>query len=269
MEWTEIAKEWIALITRWVHIFAGILWIGQTWYFTWLDLQFEDAEANPGNKVWMVHSGGFYSVDKIKVPSPMPKTLHWFRWEAMFTALSGLVLLYFVYLAGGLMTDLEGNEFGLWPALGITLGTIGVPWLIYDFLWKSPLAKNPALGATICYVLLVVLAWGLSQRITGRAAFILVAAALGTIMVNNVWNTIIPNQRRMIADRIAGREPDEAMAIAAKNRSKHNTFIIMPVLFLMISNHFPTATYGHEMNWLVFAVVTLLSWAVVPVVRKR
>ena len=265
MEW----QEWAALLTRWIHIFAGILWIGQTWYFTWLDLQFEDAEANPGNKVWMVHSGGFYMVDKIKVPSSMPKTLHWFRWEAMFTSMSGLILLYFVYLAGGLMTDVDGNEIALLPAIGITMGTIAVSWLIYNFLWKSPIGKKPVAGAVICYLLMVALAWGLSQKITGRAAFILVAAALGTIMVNNVWHIIIPNQRAMIADRIAGREPDENMALAAKTRSKHNTFIIMPVLFLMISNHFPTATYGHEQNWLVFAVVTLIAWSVVPYLRRR
>lgn len=265
MEWSE----WATVITRWAHIFAGILWIGQTWYFTWLDLQFEDAEANPGGKVWMVHSGGFYMVDKIKVPSPMPKTLHWFRWEAMMTAITGVVLLYLVYFSGGLMIDAAGNEIPLVQGLALAIGVMVIGWFVYDLLWISPLEKSPVLGAVICYALMVALAWFLAQRIAGRPAFLLVAAVLGTIMVNNVWSRIIPAQRKMIADRIAGREPDPALAARAKNRSKHNTFIIMPVLFLMISNHFPTVTFGAENNWLVFAVVTLLSWAVVPFLRRR
>ena len=269
MEWSEWAAQWAQIITRWAHIFAGILWIGQTWYFTWLDLQFEDAEANPGGKVWMVHSGGFYLVDKIKVPSPMPKTLHWFRWEAMMTAITGVILLWLVYFSGGLMVDAAGNEMSMLSAVGLALGVMVVGWVIYDQLWMSPIGKSPALGGVICYALMVGLSWGLTQRISGRPAFLLIAAVLGTIMVNNVWERIIPAQRLMIADRIAGREPDPAMAIQAKNRSKHNTFIIMPVLFLMISNHFPTSTYGHESNWVVFAVVTLLSWAIVPYLRRR
>jgi uncharacterized membrane protein len=265
MEWTE----WAAAITRWAHIFAGILWIGQTWYFTWLDLQFEDAEANPGGKVWMVHSGGFYLVDKIKVPSPMPKTLHWFRWEAMMTGITGVILFYLVYISGGLMVDASGDEMSLLTGLGLALGTMIAGWIVYDLLWVSPLEKSPVLGGVICYSLMVGLAWFLTQRVSGRPAFLLVAAVLGTIMVNNVWMRIIPAQRAMIADRTAGREPDPHLAARAKNRSKHNTFIIMPVLFLMISNHFPTVTYGAENNWLVFAVVTLLSWAVVPFLRRR
>ena len=265
IEWSE----WAGVITRFAHIFAGILWIGQTWYFTWLDLQFEDSEANPGGKVWMVHSGGFYMVDKIKVPSPMPKTLHWFRWEAMMTAITGVILLYLVYFSGGLMVDAEGNEMSFASALGLAAGVMVLGWLVYDRLWMSPIGKKPVAGAVICYALMVGLAWYLTERMSGRPAFLLVAAVLGTIMVNNVWVRIIPAQRAMIADRLAGREPDQAQADRAKGRSKHNTFIIMPVLFLMISNHFSTATFGAEHNWLVFAVVTLLAWAVVPVLRRR
>ena len=217
----------------------------------------------------MVHSGGFYMVDKIKVPSPMPKTLHWFRWEAMMTAITGVVLLYLVYFSGGLMIDAAGNEIPLAQGLALAIGVMVIGWLVYDLLWISPLEKSPVVGAVICYSLMVGLAWFLTQKIAGRPAFLLVAAVLGTIMVNNVWARIIPAQRSMIADRVAGREPDAALAVRAKNRSKHNTFIIMPVLFLMISNHFPTATYGAENNWAVFAVVTLLSWAVVPFLRRR
>jgi len=265
VEWSE----WAGMITRWAHIFAGILWIGQTWYFTWLDLQFEDHEANPGGRVWMVHSGGFYLVDKIKVPSPMPRTLHWFRWEALMTFITGVILLYLVYFSGGLMVDVAGNEMSPGAGLGLAAAAMVLGWLVYDLLWISPLEKFPRAGAAICYVLMVGLAWFLAQRVSGRAAFLLVAAVLGAIMVNNVWARIIPAQRAMIADRIAGREPDPRLAERAKGRSKHNTFIIMPVLFLMISNHFPTATYGVENNWAVFAVVTLLSWALVPILRRR
>jgi uncharacterized membrane protein len=187
----------------------------------------------------------------------------------MMTAITGVVLLYLVYFSGGLMVDASGDEISLASGLGLAIGVMVVGWLVYDLLWISPLERSPMLGTVICYALMVGLAWFLTQRIAGRAAFLLVAAVLGTIMVNNVWMRIIPAQRTMIADRIAGREPDPALAGRAKNRSKHNTFIIMPVLFLMISNHFPTATYGAENNWLVFAVVTLLSWALVPIIRRR
>ena len=265
MEWSE----WASALARWAHIFAGILWIGQTWYFTWLDFQFEDAEANPGGKVWMVHSGGFYLVDKIKVPSPMPKTLYWFRWEAMMTWLTGLWLLWLVYFSGGLMVDASGNEMSLTSGLGLAIGTMVLGWLVYDVLWISPIEKTPVLGGATCYAMMVGLAWFLTQSVSGRAAFMLEAAVLGTIMVMNVWVRIIPAQRAMIADRIAGREPDQTLAVRAKNRSKHNTFIILPVLFLMLSNHYPTATYGHENNWIVFGVVTLLAWSAVPVLRRR
>jgi len=265
IEWSE----WAGVITRWAHIFAGILWIGQTWYFTWLDLQFEDSEANPGGKVWMVHSGGFYLVDKIKVPSPMPKTLHWFRWEALMTFLTGVILLHLVYFSGGLMIDATGNEISLGASLALAAAVMVAGWLVYDLLWMSPLERFPVVGGAFCYVLMVGLAWYLAQRVAGRPAFLLVAAVLGAIMVNNVWVRIIPAQRAMIADRIAGREPDPKLAERAKGRSKHNTFIIMPVLFLMISNHFPTVTYGAENSWAVFAAVTLVAWAFVPILRRR
>jgi len=263
-------SEWASVVTRWAHIFAGILWIGQTWYFAWLDLQFEDAEANPGGKVWMVHSGGFYEVDKIQVPQPMPKTLHWFRWEAMFTWLTGLLLLWLVYFAGGLMVDLAGNEMTLGASLGLTLGVMAIGWVVYDLLWMRLLDRAPAwVGGSLCYLLMVGLAWFLTGRVSGRPAFLIEAAVLGTIMVLNVWMRILPGQRSMIAARMSGNEPDQSLALRAKNRSKHNTFIILPVIFLMISNHYPVSTYGHEKNWLVFAVVTLLAWAVVPILRRR
>lgn len=269
MEWSEWASEWASAVARWAHIFAGILWIGQTWYFTWLDIQFEDAETNPGGKVWMVHSGGFYLVDKIKVPQPMPKTLHWFRWEAMMTWLTGLLLLWLVYFSGGLMVDVTGEPMSMASGLSLAIGAMVAGWLVYDALWISPLAQAPVVGGALCYALMVGLAWFLTHRVSGRPAFLLEAAVLGTIMVMNVWIRIIPAQRAMIADRIAGREPDQTLAVRAKNRSKHNTFIILPVLFLMISNHYPTTTFGNENNWLVFAAVTLLAWATVPFLRRR
>ncbi|MBK5255975.1 MAG: urate hydroxylase PuuD [Vicinamibacteria bacterium] len=265
MEWSE----WASVIMRGAHIFAGILWIGQTWYFAWLDVQFEDAVANPDGKVWMVHSGGFYEVDKIKVPQTMPKTLHWFRWEAMTTWLTGLILLWLVYFAGGLMVDAEGNEMSLASSLGLTIALMVVGWLIYDSLWISPIKRAPLVAGPICYGLMVTLMWYLTQRVAGRPAFLIEAAVLGTIMVMNVWMRILPGQRAMIVDRIAGREPDQSLADRAKDRSKHNTFIILPVIFLMISNHYPITTYGNESNWVVFAVVTLLAWLVVPVLRRR
>lgn len=266
MDWSE----WASVVTRWAHIFAGILWIGQTWYFAWLDVQFEDDAANPGGKVWMVHSGGFYEVDKIQAPQPMPKTLHWFRWEAMFTWLTGLALLWLVYFAGGLMVDAEGNEMSLASSLGLTLGAMIAGWVVYDLLWTRVLDKAPAwMGGALCYGLMVALLWFLTQRVAGRPAFLLEAAVLGTIMVLNVWMRILPAQRAMIADRTAGRDSDLSLVTRAKNRSKHNTFIILPVIFLMISNHYPVSTYGSENSWAVFGVVTLLSWMAVPFLRRR
>jgi len=249
-------SEWANLLVRWFHVFAGILWIGSTWYFTWLDRQLH---LDPSG-VWMVHSGGFYLVEKQKDPRVAVEKIHWFRFEALFTWLSGLILLYIVYYAGGLMEDASP----LWA-----VGALVVGWVAYDLFWASPAARRPLLAAAVSYLALVAAAWGLTHLYEGRAAYILLGAMLGTIMVLNVWLRILPAQKKLVAAIAAGRPLDPALADRAKTRSKHNTFIILPVLLTMISNHFPTATYGSQYNWQVFAGLTLLGFGAAKVVRDR
>ena len=257
----ETLSEWANLLVRWFHVFAGILWIGSTWYFTWLD---KTLHASPEG-VWMVHSGGFYKVEKQLHPKVDPGKLHWFRFEALFTWLSGLLLLYIVYYAGGAMEDSAVSP-GAATACG--LGLLVAGWFAYDFFWMSPLGQRPLLGATLCYAALVALAFGLTRLFNGRAAYIHLGAMLGTIMTLNVWVRILPAQKRLVAALASGAPPDPLLAARAKDRSKHNTFIVLPVILTMISNHFPTATYGSDFNWQVFALLVLVGFGAARVVRE-
>ena len=252
----DALPEWSNLLIRWFHVFAGILWIGSTWYFTWLDRQLHAAPEG----VWMVHSGGFYLVEKQQDPKVDPSKIHWFRYEALFTWLSGLVLLYLVYYSGGLMEDAPR-----WLGAGL----IVVGWLVYDLFWISPLARRPVVGAVVSYAALVAVAWWLTRAMEGRAAYIHLGAMMGTIMALNVWLRILPAQRKLVAAIAAGQPPNPVLAERAKDRSKHNTFIILPVVMTMISNHFPTATYGSAYNWQVFAVLVLVGWGAAKIVRER
>jgi len=252
----DALPEWSNLLIRWFHVFAGILWIGSTWYFTWLDRQLHAAPEG----VWMVHSGGFYLVEKQQDPKVDPSKIHWFRYEALFTWLSGLVLLYLVYYSGGLMEDAPR-----WLGAGL----IVVGWLVYDLFWISPLARRPVVGALVSYAALVAVAWWLTRAMEGRAAYIHLGAMMGTIMALNVWLRILPAQRKLVAAIAAGQPPNPVLAERAKDRSKHNTFIILPVVMTMISNHFPTATYGSAYNWQVFAVLVLVGWGAAKIVRER
>jgi uncharacterized membrane protein len=255
--------EWLHLIVRWAHVFAGILWIGTTYYFTWLDGRL----TAENGKVWMVHSGGFYIVEKQSAPSVMPK-LHWFRWEAAFTWLSGALLLGLVYYMGGLMVDDLVAQLSTGQAIGIGLGALALGWVVYDLLWLSPIAKSPALGAAICYALAVGVTYGLSRFLSGRAAYIHVGAMFGTIMAANVWMRILPSQKKMVAAIQAGQKPDADLAARSKLRSKHNTYMVMPVVFIMISSHFPSSTYGNPYNWIVLSVLILLGWGAAHIVRR-
>jgi len=262
-------NEWLNLGIRWFHVFAGILWVGQTYYFTWLDGRFseEEAQGKEAPQVWMVHSGGFYVVEKQKTPD-LTRALHWFRWEAALTWLSGFLLLLLVYYHGGLMVDADVADISRGAAMGIGLGTLVFGWAIYDGLMLSPLGKSDRLAAVVFFVLLVALAWGLSQWLSGRAAYMHVGALMGTIMAANVWMRILPAQRRMIAAAKEGKQPDAALAARAKLRSKQNTFMAVPVVFLMISSHFPTATYGSRYNWIVLSALVLVGWAAAKIIRK-
>ena len=267
-------SEWLNLILRWTHVFAGIMWVGTTYYFTWLDARLteeEKASVNTGNaaQVWMVHSGGFYVVERRKVPDLVSRTLHWFKWEAGTTWLSGFALLIVVYyLGGGALIDHDVRDISLGAAVGVGIAVIVVGWLVYDLLMLSPLGRNELLFAVIAYTLIVGMAFSLTQVFSGRAAYIHVGATLGTIMAANVWMRILPAQKKMIAALKEGRKPDERLAAQAKLRSKQNTFMAVPVVFIMISNHFPGVTYGERYNWIILAVLVLAGWIAAKFIRR-
>lgn len=264
-------SEWLNLLARWFHVFAAILWVGSTFYFTWLDGRFQEEEraatAEGGEpEVWMVHSGGFYVVGKRKTPSL--KRLHWFRWEAASTWLSGMVLLTLVYYHGGAMVDPDVLDIGNWTAGAFGVGMLLAGWIVYDLCLRSPLARSEKAFAVVAYALVVGAAYLSTHVLSGRAAYIHVGAAMGTIMFLNVWMGILPAQRRMIAAVKEGRAPDPAEGARAKLRSKHNTYMVVPVVFTMISNHYPVSTYGHEQNWLILSALVLLGWAAARIIRR-
>jgi uncharacterized membrane protein len=267
-------KEFIHLILRWTHVFAGILWVGTTYYFTWLDGCFSRLEKNlagsavdPNRKweknVWMVHSGGFYRVEKQTVPNVMPEKLHWFKWEAALTWLSGILLFVFVYYHGKIMVDLEDARIKEGMAVFWSICLIMFGWVIYDALLSKLFLKNEFVGAAVCYAVIIVLTYGLFYYFSRRAACLQLGAMLGTIMTSNVWMRILPAQRRMVAALKEGREPDQAEARRAKTRSKHNTFIVIPVIFLMLSPHFPGAY-----NWITVCIMVLAGWVVAKWLRR-
>ncbi|HEX6097987.1 MAG TPA: urate hydroxylase PuuD [Thermoanaerobaculia bacterium] len=260
-----VLQEWLNLALRWIHVFAGIMWVGATYYFTWLDRRFHTTDPE---QVWMVHSGGFYVVRKEKQHDP-GFTLHWFKWEAMMTWISGVLLLVLVYYMGGLLIDNEPGKPSFAVAAAIGVGVILVGWKVYDLLWLSPLAKNEPVAIAISYAGIVGLAWWLPSVMSSRAAYMHVGALLGTCMAANVWERIIPAQKKMVRAIAEGKPPDQVLAERAKFRSKHNTYMVIPVVLIMISNHFPVTTYGHQYNWVVLAVLTLVGWAVAHIIRKQ
>jgi uncharacterized membrane protein len=253
-------QEWINLALRWAHVFAGIMWVGATYYFTWLDRRFHTSDPDA---VWMVHSGGFYVVRKEKTPATGP-ALHWFKYEALITWLTGIPLLILIYYMGGLLVE-SGQDMRMAQIWGI--GTILLGWIVYDLLWISPLAKIEPLAIAISYALLVALAWWLPHVMSPRSAYLHVGALVGTIMAANVWMRILPAQRKMVAAVREGRAPDQTLADRAKFRSKHNTYLVIPVVFIMISNHYPVATRGYD--WTVLAVLTLVGWVVAHIIRRQ
>jgi uncharacterized membrane protein len=268
-------SEWLNLLVRWVHVFAGILWIGQTYFFTWLDGRLTEEEKTAGGQknrttpqVWMVHSGGFYVVEKQKGAELLPRRLHWFRWEAAITWLSGMALLIIVYYLGGLMVDDTVARISLGQAVGVGVGLLVLAWFVYDFLVQSPLARNERLLAVVGFLLLVGVTVGLTRMFSGRAAYMHVGALLGTIMTANVWLRILPAQRRMLARARQGQPPDPLLSGRAKLRTKHNTYLVVPVVLIMVSNHLPTATYGSQYNWIILGLLILVGWAAARLLRR-
>ena len=267
-------SEWLNLLLRWIHVFAGIMWVGTTYYFTWLDARLteeEKAAINTGEvpQVWMVHSGGFYVVERRKIPDLISRTLHWFRWEAGTTWLSGFALLILVYyIGGGALIDRDVRDLSLGVAVAIGIGVIVACGFVYDVLMQTPLARNEKAFAAVAYVLIVAVAFGLTNVFSARAAYIHVGAIFGTIMAANVWMHILPSQKKMIAALNEGRKPDERLSAQAKLRSKQNTFMAVPVVFLMISNHFPGVTYGDRYNWIILSVLVLVGWIAAKFIRR-
>jgi uncharacterized membrane protein len=257
--------DWLNLLARWVHFVAGISWIGASFYFVWLDNHLkppakpDDAAHGVSGELWAVHGGGFYHNQKFLTGpkgEPLPRELHWFKWEAYSTWLSGMALLAIVYWAGAGTYLIDKSVLDLSPAaaIAISIASLIAGWLIYDALCRL-LGERPALlGATV-YALLVLAAWGLFHVFGARAAFMHVGAIVGTIMVANVLFVIIPGQRKMVDEIRAGREPDPRPGRLGKMRSVHNTYFTLPVLFIMISGHYPM-TYAGANGWIVLALIS-------------
>ena len=258
--------DWCSLLLRWLHLVAGIAWIGSSFYFVWLDNHLEPprdpegTDSGVAGELWAVHGGGFYRSQKYRVaPQRLPPTLHWFYWEAYTTWLSGFALLVLLYLlrAEGYLIDPSVVALSKSTAIVIALSVLIASWLSYDLLCRSPLGRDArALGAVLA-AMVALLAWGLCQLFSGRGAFLLFGASLGTIMVANVLLVIIPGQRELVRAKREGREPDPTPGVRAKQRSVHNTYFTLPVLFAMVSNHY-AVTYGGHYNW---ATLIALSFA--------
>jgi uncharacterized membrane protein len=254
--------DWLNLVLRWAHVITGIAWIGASFYFNWLDSRLEQPEEpreGVEGELWMVHSGGFYRVEKIDVaPAEIPRTLHWFKWEAGFTWITGFLLLGLIYYLGAEVYLIDAGVSGIGSGWAIALGlaTLAISWLIYDLMWTSPLARNEGAAAALSFVLLIALAYGLGEVLSARAAYLHVGAVMGTVMAANVWMRIIPAQTQLVEATQAGEEPDPRQALAAKQRSVHNNYMTLPVLFVMLSGHYP-GTYGHPWGWLILAVLFL------------
>lgn len=246
--------EWLALAIRWFHVIAGIAWIGDSFYFMWLDASLRRDEHTPEGvkgESWSVHGGGFYRVIKFQnAPDQKPEHLHWFMWQSYTTWLTGFALLVVVYWlqADALMVDPGG--VGAMQAVGIGAATVFGGLGVYHLLCKSPLGSKPAVLAVVLGLFIAGLAYGLGELLSPRAAFMHVGAMVGTWMAGNVFLVIIPNQRKIVASLEAGQTPDPALGAESKLRSTHNNYLTLPVIFVMISNHFPS-TFGHEHAWLV------------------
>jgi len=259
------AWEWLNLIVRWAHVFSAILWVGATYYFTWLDGQLRRS-GEPG--VWMVHSGGFYTVRKQHTLGVPPGDVHWFRFEALATWTTGLLLLILVYYSGGLMVDSSDPRASQGTSIAVGVAFLIVGWIVYDLLVRTPLARNALVFAATGLVLIVAAAAELGTVLPPRATYIHVGGLFGTIMAANVWMRILPPQRRMIAAMARGEAMDPSLGVGAKSRSRHNTFIVVPTVAIMVSNHFPTATYGSAHPIAILAVLIVGGWLAAAVIRR-
>ena len=257
-----ILWEWLAFAVRWLHVITAIAWIGSSFYFIALDLGLNRNIQGPADgEEWQVHGGGFYHIQKYLVaPDAMPNHLTWFKWESYATWLSGAALLAIVYWVGAelYLIDPAKADLAIWQGIVISVASLGIGWLIYDLLCKSPLGEKPTVLMLLLFALLVVMSWGYNQVFTGRAALLHLGAFTATIMTANVFVIIMPNQRIVVADLKAGRKPDPKYGKIAKLRSTHNNYLTLPVIFLMLSNHYPLA-FGTQYAWIIAALVFLMG----------
>ncbi|NBC96660.1 MAG: cysteine desulfurase [Deinococcus-Thermus bacterium] len=259
-----IIWDWAAFALRWLHVITAIAWIGSSFYFIALDLGLTKRPGLPAGvagEEWQVHGGGFYHIQKYMVaPEHMPEHLTWFKWESYWTWLSGAALLAVLYWAGAelYLIDPEKADLAVWQAIALSAGSIALGWVVYDALCRSPLAARPTETMLALFAIIVAMSWGLNQVFTGRAALLHLGAFTATIMTANVFFVIIPNQKIVVADLKAGRSPDPKYGRIAKLRSTHNNYLTLPVVFLMLSNHYPLA-FGTEYAWIIAALVFLLG----------
>ena len=262
-DWAAL-YEWIEFAVRWLHVVTGIAWIGSSFYFIALDLGLHrdrNLASGADGEEWQVHGGGFYHVQKYLVaPSQMPDDLIWFKWESYFTWMSGFALLCLVYYLGAdlYLIDPHIADLTQWEAIGISLASMAFGWIIYDLICKSKFGDNNTRLMVGLYVILVAMAWGYTQVFTGRAALLHLGAFTATIMTANVFVIIMPNQRIVVADLKAGRKPDAKYGKIAKQRSTHNNYLTLPVIFLMLSNHYPLA-FASPYNWVIASLIFLMG----------
>ena len=259
-----LVEEWAQFAVRWLHVITAIAWIGSSFYFIALDLGLHrdrNLASGADGEEWQVHGGGFYHIQKYLVaPDSMPDHLVWFKWESYATWLSGFVMLVLVYYLGAdlYLVDPAVLDIPIWGAICISLGSLGFGWLAYDLICKSKFGDDNTRLMLFLYAVLVVMAWGYTQVFTGRAALLHLGAFTATIMSANVFMIIIPNQKIVVSDLKAGRVPDAKYGKIAKQRSTHNNYLTLPVLFLMLSNHYPLA-FASKYNWLIASLVFLMG----------
>lgn len=263
-------RELIDLVLRWVHVIAGIMWVGNSMLFNWLDRNLRPKPGMEG-EIWLVHSGAYYQIEKKQLePQEMPEVLHWFKWQSYITWLSGFSLLVVVYYLGGgaFLVDPGVSRLTASQATWLGLGVLFGGWLVYDTLWRSPLGTIKGLPVLVSFGLLVGVSYQLTQWLSPRAAFVHVGALLGTLMAGNVFCRIMPAQRNQMVATQSGEKPDPLLGYNAKQRSIHNNYMTFPLLFIMVSNHFPV-TYQHTLNWLILAVLMLAGAGVRHVMNIR
>lgn len=251
---------WFEYILRFSHLVAGIAWIGSSFYFIWLDSSFlppKTPRKNVDGEVFMVHGGFYYQVEKKKIaPGELPDILHWFRWEATITLITGYLLLIYIYFFNNasLLIDPQTSDLSAIQAIGCAVLLIGISWFVYDFIWHPKFENKKKLQTLLSVIYFSALIFICMHIFSGRGSFILIGVTFGTLMVANVWVRILPGQKRMLASAQAGQIPDYSESLKSKTRSVHNTYFIFPVLFIMISNHYPLI-YNHSKNWLLLIVL--------------